>query len=107
MLNIGDIILMCVTYFNSNSYVISLPETRPEYINAIKKYVVYKTNYEGGRTGHGPNDVYPDGYRVFCEQLDDTDNRIDFFQTGCFTHTFPDIKPIGRAKRHWEITELY
>lgn len=31
------------------------------------KYVVYKTSIDGGGTGHGPHDVYPDGHHVFCE----------------------------------------
>lgn len=65
------------------------------------KYVVYKTSIDGGGTGHGPHDVYPDGHHVFCERLDDRSVKIDFYQSGCFTAMITNIKPIGKAVRSW------
>lgn len=62
------------------------------------RYVVYKTTTDGGGTGHGPHDVYPDGYHVFCERLADG-VRVDFYQTGCFTAMIEEIKPVGKAER--------
>ena len=29
------------------------------------RYVVVKTAFEGGGTGHGPDDAYPDGHHVY------------------------------------------
>lgn len=46
-------------------------------------YVVTHTTFDGGGTGHGPHDVYPNGHHVFCERLDDGFN-VDFYQTGAF-----------------------
>lgn len=65
------------------------------------KYVVVKTNTEGGGTGHGGHDVYPDGHRVFCENIEHPHIRCNFFQSGCFTAMIKDIKPIGKAKLTW------
>lgn len=67
--------------------------------------VVYKTAMTGGGTGHGPNDIYPNGYQVSYIDLDKTEvdkiangkkvkivvrediigRRRSFYQTGCFT----------------------
>lgn len=65
------------------------------------RYVVYKTAMEGGGTGMGPHDVYPDGHHVYCEKLDDPSQKIDFYQSGSFTAMLPDLKPVGRAERRW------
>jgi hypothetical protein len=65
------------------------------------RYVVYKTANDGGGTGHGPHDVYPNGHHVFCERLDDQSVKCDFYQSGCFTAMVADIAPIGRAVRRW------
>lgn len=66
-----------------------------QYIAGI--YVVYKTAFDGGGSGH--NDTYPNGHHVFAEKKDGT--RIDFWQTGCFNAMIEDIKPIGKAERAW------
>ena len=63
-------------------------------------WVVYKTTYDGGGTGHGFGDVYPNGHHVFCEQLH-TKRKVDFYQNGCFRNMIGDIKPIGKAERTW------
>lgn len=74
---------------------------------AVGKYVVYKTAMEGGGTGHGPNDVYPDGHRVYCESLYNSNARISFYQTGSFMNMIKpgEIMPIAKAKRSWIILE--
>ena len=59
------------------------------------KYIVVKTNMEGGGSGHGPNDIYPDGHRVYCVKASDESVKINFYQSGCFTSMIPNIKPIG------------
>ncbi len=63
------------------------------------EYTVYKTATEGGGTGHGPWDVYPDGHHVYAERNDGT--KIDFYQTGCFTAMIPRISPVGKSVRKW------
>jgi hypothetical protein len=68
------------------------------------KYIVTKTVMDGGGTGHGPHDVYPNGHHVFCESLDGK-RRVDFYQTGCFTCMLTDIEPIGRAEKKWVVEE--
>ena len=65
------------------------------------RYVVYKTAHDGGGTGMGPHDVYPNGHHVFCEKLEDQSQKIDFYQSGSFTAMLPDLKPVGRAQRKW------
>ena len=65
------------------------------------RYVVYKTSHDGGVTGHGPHDVYPDGHHVFAERLDDPNVKVDFYQSGCFTAMLPELRPVGRAVRKW------
>lgn len=65
------------------------------------RYVVVDAKSEGGGCAHGPHDVYPDGWHVFCERLDDSHNKVDFFQSGCFTAMICDIEPVGRATQRW------
>lgn len=67
------------------------------------RYVVFKTAFDGGGTGHGPHDVFPDGHHVYCERLDDLTVKVDFYQSGCFTSMLPDLKPVGKARREWVV----
>ena len=69
----------------------------------IGKYVVTKTTHDGGGTGHGPGDIYPDGHHVFCQHVDHPDVQVDFYQTGAFTATIKDIEPVGRAEAVWTV----
>ena len=69
------------------------------------RYVVYKTASEGGGTGHGPHDIFPDGHHVYCERIGKPPTRVDFYQSGCFTAMIEDIKPIGTAVQHWAEVE--
>ena len=65
------------------------------------KYIVYKTTFDGGGTGHGVNDVYPDGHHVFCMKADDENVKVDFYQSGCFTAMIENIEPVGKATLKW------
>lgn len=65
------------------------------------KYIVYKTTFDGGGTGHGINDVYPDGHHVFCMKADDENIKVDFYQSGCFTAMIENIEPVGKATLKW------
>lgn len=74
----------------------------------VGKYIVIKTFTDGGGTGHGPQDVYPDGHHVWCESIgEDLDYKIavNFYQSGCFTAmNEEEIPVIGRATKKWEVT---
>ena len=72
-----------------------------EFAYLAGRYVVYKTTYDGGGTGHGPHDVYPDGHHVFCERIDNRSVKVDFYQSGAFTAMIKDIEPVGHAKLQW------
>ncbi len=65
------------------------------------RYVVYKTAKDGGGTGMGPHDVYPNGHHVFCERMDDQSVKVDFYQSGCFTAMITNIEPVAKAVRRW------
>lgn len=66
------------------------------------QYLVVKTAFDGGGTGHGPHDIYPNGHHVFCESLEGS-HKVDFYQTGCFTAMNTDIRPVARATREWKL----
>ena len=68
------------------------------------KYIVIKVAMDGGGAGHGFNDVYPDGYHVYCVS-EDGKTKIDFYQSGAFTAKIEDIKPVGKAKLTWTIEQ--
>ena len=72
-----------------------------DFLHLAGKYVVYKTANDGGGTGHGPHDVYPDGHHVYCERVDDSFVRLDFYQSGYFTAMIEEIETCGRAERKW------
>lgn len=63
------------------------------------RYVVVKTTSDGGGTGMGPYDVYPNGHHVYAERADGT--KVDFYQSGCFTAMIENISPVGSATRKW------
>jgi hypothetical protein len=77
----------------------------------LGKWIVTSTASEGGGTGHGCNDVYPDGHRVTCMQIKrqfgDFQPRVSFYQTGSFTAMIKEgeIKAIGRATATYKIEE--
>jgi hypothetical protein len=65
------------------------------------RYAVTRTTKDGGGTGHGPHDIYPDGHHVFCQKLDESGIEVDFYQSGAFTAMIKEIEPVGKAKIKW------
>ncbi len=69
----------------------------------IGEYVVTSTKYDGGGTGHGPHDVYPDGWHVTAKKLkqgkyDQKGKKITFYQSGCFTAMNENVPVIRKMK---------
>ena len=64
------------------------------------KYVVYKTTRETGSSeSHDQHPVAGEsGWHVFCEKMDKTKTRVDFYQSGGFTAIQYAIEPIGQAE---------
>lgn len=64
------------------------------------RYVVYKTEMEEGGCGvHDLHRMCGDlAYHVFCEKMDDSKRRIDFYQTGDCTAMIFDLEPIGKTE---------
>lgn len=70
------------------------------------EYVVIEARMQGGGTGHGPHDVYPDGWHVVAKRLDDgrkwnpEGEEIEFYMTGCFMNMIPPnkVKIVGKMK---------
>lgn len=69
-------------------------------------YIVSHVAKNGGGTGMGPHDVYPDGHHVYCERTSDG-LKVDFYQTGCFTAMIPSIPVIGKAEKQWKATVFF
>jgi hypothetical protein len=69
------------------------------------KFVVEWTGMDGGGTGHGPHDVYPDGWHVKARRLADDgsyDPRgevIEFYQSGCFNCMVEEVSVVGRMRQ--------
>lgn len=67
----------------------------PEEAFIGRYYVVENAELAGGGTGHGPGDVYPDGWQVIARRLlhqklakltyDEAEPSIQFYQSGAFT----------------------
>ena len=85
------------------SFVLARGEARiaDELFYLAGRYVVYKIANDGGGTGMGPHDVYPNGHHVFCERLDDPSVKVDFYQSGFFTAMIEHIEPVAKAVRRW------
>lgn len=64
------------------------------------KYVVVRALMNGGGTGHGQHDVFPDGWHVYCKSLDN-ENEINFYQSGCFDTLNTDVEVVGKAEMTW------
>ena len=73
------------------------------------RWIVTKTSSSGGGTGHGPNDVYPNGHLVECERIVgrccDYKMKVSFYQTGCFTAMIKEdaVDIVGQASAEWSI----
>jgi hypothetical protein len=65
------------------------------------QWVVIKTRMSGGGTGHGPHDIYPDGWTLTLRKLHKKSNDInwkvpsqEFYQSGSFTSSFMLEDPV-------------
>ena len=72
----------------------------PDLSRANAEYVVIETKMQGGGTGHGPHDVFPDGWHVVAKRLDagrkwnSDGEEIEFYMTGCFINMIPPNKVV-------------
>lgn len=77
------------------------------------RYVVTQAYEGGGGEGHGPNDIFPDGWLIEAESLlekhseysDSPRWKIKFSQSGCFSHSMPEKRAVGKAKAHWIVED--
>lgn len=79
------------------------------------RYIVTRAEMEGGGTGHGPHDTYPDGLHITAERTEVKGGvgcdevkpglRVTFYQTGCFTAMNESVPVVGRAKKKWEVAK--
>lgn len=74
-------------------------------IDYIGTYVVTHTTFDGGGTGHGKHDVYPDGHHVWCQHLTNHDIKIDFYQSGSFISLNENVEIIGSARAEWKVND--
>jgi len=64
----------------------------PDKSRGEAKFVVERTAFTGGGTGHGPHDIYPDGHLSVVRRLRDDDTydpdgeAIEFYTSGSFTN---------------------
>lgn len=80
-------------------------QTRSDRSRDGANFVVVRTAMTGGGTGHGPGDIYPDGYEVTVKRLvgdgtyDPNGEELVFFQTGCFNCMIPNPRFAERRMR--------
>ena len=67
-------------------------------------FVVERAVLEGGGTGHGPHDIFPDGWHVSARRLDESGTYdhngevVDFYQIGCFIYMVNEVEVMGKIK---------
>lgn len=70
------------------------------------KWVVTRTEMSGGGTGHGPGDVFPDGWCVDLFNPATEETRY-FYQSGSFRSWAmlreDEYTIVGKAKQYWEM----
>ena len=68
MLQIGDVIRL-----EHDKHWVYCHRAGRDYTEEIRpptdEYVVIKTSHEGGGTGMGPHDIYPDGHHIYAKKL--------------------------------------
>ncbi|PZT57359.1 hypothetical protein [Paenibacillus silvae] len=106
LLEIGDVISLesgHKVYYKSKDkpYTTDVRISDQTYPELIGDYVVVNTEFSGGGYGHGMNDYYPNGHRVFCKKLnnqqwDANEIEVNFYQTGSFTAMIQDILPVRK-----------
>lgn len=68
------------------------------------EYVVTQARMDGGGTGHGPGDKYPDGYHVVARKLNKdgkynpNGKEINFYQSGCFSVVNEHVQVVRTMK---------
>jgi hypothetical protein len=81
---------------------------RPDLTRAAAEFVVIDGRMQGGGTGHGPNDIFPDGWHVVAKRLDvdglwdPEGEEIAFYMTGCFIDMISPEEV--RIVRHMEMS---
>ena len=60
-----------------------------------KIYTVVKTTFDGG--GGRKEDYFPDGHHVWA--ADENGEKIDFWQTGCFTRMIEKIEIVTKEEK--------
>ena len=69
------------------------------------RYVVEHARSQGGGTGHGSHDIYPDGWHIRARKLNEdgsynpTGVEIEFYQSGAFTVVNEDVPVVGKLHR--------
>lgn len=116
--DINNLISDIIEEFNSRGFSISEEDVREFVLSKIKQpeeetfsihggeFIVIKTLLDGG-SHYNDRDYYPDGHRVYCQQLingsyHEDAIEVNFYQTGCFTAIIKDIKPIRKLKLKFE-----
>lgn len=74
--------------------------TETEFLGGL--YIVSATTKDGGGSGSRPGENYPDGHHVWCQKENGLE-KIDFYQTGCFTAMIKNIEPVGTASFIWHL----
>lgn len=70
-------------------------------------FVVEQAMSGGGGTGHGPNDVYPDGWQITARRLlpdgsyDSEGEVVQFYQTGCFSCMVEQPEVVGHMVKQF------
>jgi hypothetical protein len=68
------------------------------------KWIVERSEMEGGGTGHGPHDVYPDGLHITARRLkksgkyDPKGEAVNFYMSGCFSCMLEEVELVGKMK---------
>lgn len=73
---------------------------------AEAKFVIEAAKMQGGGTGHGPGDVFPDGWNVKARRLnnegkyDPNGEVIEFYMSGSFTNKIDpkDVQVVGKMR---------
>ena len=67
----------------------------PDVSRATAEFVVIENDMQGGGTGMGCHDIYPDGWHIIAKRLDKdgkwnpNGEEIAFYMTGCFIDMIP------------------
>ncbi len=78
----------------------------PDLSRGKAEYVVIEASMQGGGTGHGQHDVFPDGWHIVAKRLkpgrkwDPRGEEIAFYMTGCFINMIaPDeVRIVGHME---------